>query len=257
MRKTKNRFRFFSSLQFREVGYTQCVYSVVGNNLRMSREEKEKQLDNEINNHSDTKHTLTFKIPNHLEKKNVAYYSIILDLETCKKALLRLKKRNREIVKTSLFTTVIILYGKCFTDSSSTKSPKLELDCFEDFDNFKKLHQNLMDMRHNFIAHRGETEHEYGKAYFQIFPRTMKWQVKVGLQRKFSFERKEVLNYINLVDFLLKITIDKYEKSGKKVLKHIITNYDNPNFEKKLELLNDVDSELSDFVMNLKPRGNE
>jgi len=223
----------------------------------MNTEEKEEQLDNDIKNHSDTKQTLTFKIPNHLERKNVAYYSIILDLETCKKALLRLKKRNREIVRTSLFTTVIILYGKCFTDSSSTKSPKLELDCFEDFDNLKKLHQILMNMRHNFVAHRGETEHEYGKAYFQIFPKTMKWGIKVGLQRRFSFERNEIPDYIKLVDFLLKITVEKYEKVGKKILEHIITNYDNPDSENKLELLNDVDSELSEYVMNLKPKVNK
>ena len=223
----------------------------------MNTEEKEKQLDNEIKNHSDTKQTLTFKIPNNLERKNVAYYSIILDLETCKKALLRLKKRNREIVRTSLFTTVIILYGKCFADSRTTKSPKLELDCFEGLDDFKKLHQNLMDMRHHFIAHRGETEHEYGKAYFQIFPRTMKWFVKVGLQRRFSFERKEISDYIKLVDFLLITTTEKYEKIGKKVLEHIITNYFNPDSEKKLELLNNIDSDLIEYIMNLKAKRNE
>ncbi|WP_419213489.1 hypothetical protein ACNR9Q_04865 [Maribacter sp. X9] len=223
----------------------------------MNKEEKEKQLDSDIKNHSDTKQTLTFKIPNHLERKNVAYYSIILDLETCKKALLRLKKRNREIVRTSLFTTVIILYGKCFTDSSSSKSPKLELDCFENSDNLKTIHQNLMSMRHNFIAHRGETEHEYGKAYFQIFPKTMKWGIKVGLQRRFSFERKEIPDYIELVDYLLKIAVEKYEKVGSKIMEHIITNYDNPNSENKLELLNNVDSELSDYVMNLKLNKND
>lgn len=106
----------------------------------MNAKEKETQLDNDIKNHSDTRETLTFKISNHLERKNIAYYSIILDLETCKKALLKLKKRNSEIVRTSLFTTIIILYGKCFTDSSSTKSPKLEPDCFENLENLKILH---------------------------------------------------------------------------------------------------------------------
>ncbi|CAL2074543.1 hypothetical protein [Tenacibaculum sp. 190524A02b] len=218
----------------------------------MSNKEKEKQLDDEIKNHSDTNKSLTFKVPEYLERKNVAYYSIITDLETCRNALLELQKENSEIVRTSLFTTVIILYGKCFTDSSSTNSPKLEPNCLESLEDLKILHQNLMSMRHNFVAHRGKTEHEFGKAYFQIFPKTMKWGIKVGLQRRFSFESEEISEYIKLIQYLTKISIEKYEKVGSKIMEHIITNFDNPNSENKMELINDVDAELKDYVMNLK-----
>lgn len=109
-------------------------------------------------------------------------------------------------------------------------------------------------MRHNFIAHRGETEHEFGKAYFQFFPKTMKWGIKVGLQRRFSFERKEIPEYVELIDYLTKFSIEKYEKVGKKILEHIVTNYDNPNSKTKIELINEVDSELANYVMNLKTK---
>ena len=216
------------------------------------RTEKEKELDDNIVNHPETSQSLTFKIPRNLERKNVAYYSILFDLETCKKSLLELIKENNETLKTSLFTSTIILYGKCFTDGSSTKSPKLELDCFKNFEKLKELHLKLMDMRHNFVAHRGKTEHEYGKAYFQFFPRTMKWGIKVGLRRRFNFEENEIPEYLELVNHLIEITLKKYKKTANKVMEHIVTNYSEPSPENEMELINDVDSELKDYVMSLK-----
>ena len=218
----------------------------------MNTKEKEEKHDNDIKNHSDTKKTFTFKVPEKFERKNIAYYSIILDLETCKEALLQLKEKNDEIIITSLFTTVIVLYGKCFTDSSKTKSPKLEPSCLENLEKIKILHINLMSMRHNFIAHRGKTEHELGKAYFQIFPETMEWGIKVGLQRRFSFEPEELSQYIELIEYLIKISTNKYEKAGKKIMQHIISNLSNQNSENKLELINDIESELKDFITKVK-----
>ncbi|NJB84198.1 hypothetical protein [Wenyingzhuangia aestuarii] len=220
--------------------------------IKMNKKEKEEELDNDIKTDSYINKAMTFKVPQHLEKKNVAYYSILLDLETCEKALSELQKENNEIIRTSLFTTIIILYGKCFTDSSSTNSPKLELSCFESLENLKKLHLNLMSMRHNFVAHRGKTEHELGKAYFQIFPKTMKWGIKVGLQRRFCFESEEIPEYIKLIEYLMKITMEKYRKVEKKIMEHIITNFDNLNSENEIELINDIDSELKEYVMKIK-----
>ncbi len=219
----------------------------------MNSTQKEEELINDLKNQKDTSDSFIFKVPENLERKNIAYYSIILDLETCKEALLQLKKRNKEIVQTSLFTTIIILYGKCFTDSSTTKSPKLEPDFFDSKnENLRKLHLNLMSMRHNFIAHRGQTEHEFGKAYFQIYPKTMIWGIKIGLQRKHSFELDEIPEYIKLIELSIKIAYEKYDKIGKKIMEHIMINFKHPDGGNKLELVNEIDPDLKKYVMNLK-----
>ena len=218
----------------------------------MNKKDIEEQVINDLRD-QNAGDTFDFKVPEHLEKKNIAYYSILLDLQTCRKALVKLLELNEEIVQTSLFTSVIILYGKCFTDSSSSKYPKLESTVFDSQETkFGILHSTIMNMRHNFVAHRGETDHEFGKAYFQINPKTMEWGIKVGLQRRHSFEIEDIPDYIELIDFLIDLTIKKYEKVGSKVLKHIFTNSgDKPV---NLERVSNSNSELEQYVkkVNLK-----
>jgi len=216
--------------------------------------EKEENIIRDLKKQKENNDSFIFKIPEHLERKNIAYYSIILDLKTCKEALLQLKEINNEIVQTSLFTTVIILYGKCFTDSSTSKLPKLESDLFSsENENLKKLHLNLMSMRHNFVAHRGQTEHEFGKAYFQVYPKTMTWGIKVALQRRHSFEIREISDYLGLINHLMIIAVEKYDKVGKKIISHIMANYNYSGSGKnELELVNEIDSELENYVMNIK-----
>ncbi|MFP2996813.1 hypothetical protein ABN763_12925 [Spongiivirga sp. MCCC 1A20706] len=216
--------------------------------------EKEEKIIRHLRSQKENNDSFIFKIPEHLERKNIAYHSIILDLKTCKEALLQLQEINSEIVQTSLFTTVIILYGKCFTDSSSTKSPKLQSDLFSsENENLKKLHLNLMNMRHNFVAHRGQTEHEFGKAYFQVYPKTNTWGIKVALQRRHSFEKIEIPNYLELINHLIRIAVDKYDKVGKKIISHIMTKYNYPGSGKnELELLNEIGAELENYVTNIK-----
>lgn len=220
----------------------------------MNNEEKEKSLIDDLKNQNDGD-TFDFKIPEHLEKKNIAYSSILLDLQTCEQALKQLKKKNKDIIQTSLFTTIIILYGKCFTDSSSSKFPKLELKMFEGQESrFKILHTELMNMRHNYVAHRGMSEHEFGKAYFQINPKTMKWGIKVGLQRRHSFELEEIPEYLKLIEFLLIKVQEKYDKVGQKVINHMFENILKNGKGDELEIIKNHNKDLEDFVMNYKIR---
>ena len=206
--------------------------------------------------YKDLGETFDLRVPEKLEKRNIAYYSILLDLENCKEALIRLKKSNDEIIKTSLFTTVISLYGKCFTDSSTKKYPKLEPSIFNDAkSDFGVWHTELMEMRHNFIAHRGETELEFAFAYLKINPKTWNWGISVGMKRKNDFEPKEIINYLSLVEYLIEKTIEKYEKIALKIFNHIFENLE--NYKDDLVLLNKVNPELADYVMKLKPNKNK
>lgn len=218
----------------------------------MKKKDIEGELVNDLKK-QNTGDTYDFKVPEHLEKKNVAYYSIILDLETCREALNKLLELNEDIIQTSLFTSVVILYGKCFTDSTKMKYPKLEPNILDSQEpELKIFHERIMSMRNNFIAHRSETEHEFGKAYFQINPKTMQWGIKVGLQRRHSFEAEEIPGYLKLVDYLIEATTQKYIKVGNKVLMHIF----DPSGENiyDLEMISHPNPELEKYIKNLNKK---
>lgn len=212
--------------------------------------EKEKSLLLDLKNQNDGE-TFDFEIPEQLGKKNVAYSSILLDLQTCKEALVQLKNRNNDIVMISLFTTVIILYGKCFTDSSSSKSTKIESTIFENEDKFQNLHLELMNLRHNFIAHRGFSEHEFGKAYFQINPKKMIWGIKVGIRKRHNFESNKILEYEYLIDFLLVKIEEKYNKVGQKIVKYMFENMFNDGKEQKLKMIKNDNIDYKKLIDNI------
>lgn len=218
----------------------------------MKHIEKEKSLLNDLKNQNDGS-TFDFKIPGYLEKKHIAYSSILLDLQICEEALKQLKKNNKYILKTSLFTTIIILYGKCFTDSSSSKFPKLEKSIFEqEEEKFKHLHGELMNMRHNYIAHRGSSQYEFGKAYFQINPKTWHYTIKVGLQRRHNFEPKEIPDYLNLIEFLLDKFQEKYDKVTQKIGNHIFVKMEeNGNI---IDMLKNHNKNLEEYVIDNKKK---
>lgn len=200
--------------------------------------EKKESLISDLKNQNDGE-TFDFEIPEELERKNVAYSRILLDLQICHEALLQLKNRNIDIINTSLFTTVIILYGKCFTDSSSSKSPKLEPVIFENEDeNLLNLHIKLMDLRHNFVAHRGYSDHEFGKAFFQINLKKMIWGIKVGIQRRHNFELEEIPQFVSLIEFLSVKVQEKYDKVGRKIVSYIFENMIKDGIGGDLKMLN-------------------
>jgi len=61
------------------------------------------------------------------------------------------------------------LYGKCFTDASENSFPKLEpSELFSEGGEKFETHKYLMDLRHQFIAHRGDTASEVGVAYLLV-----------------------------------------------------------------------------------------
>lgn len=182
--------------------------------------------------------TSYYHIPKQLASRNIAYQGMQQDLTFCKQALIKLKKTNDETVMTALFTSVIVLYGKCFTDSSSSKYPKLELNIFESQNpEFLLYHNEIMNMRHNFISHRGLSEQDYGKAFMQIKHKTMEWGVYVRQLKRYSFEVNDILNYLNLVDFVNNIVEEKYLKTSDKVLKNIFDNFSDDEI-KNLKILN-------------------
>jgi len=99
-----------------------------------------------------------YVIPEHLAKPLLNYQSIRHDLIFIKEAAKKLMSSNLDqTTMASLWHTIIALYGKCFV--SAEQSAKLETsNCFSgQYHSFMKTHDELMNLRHNFVAHRGQT----------------------------------------------------------------------------------------------------
>jgi len=163
--------------------------------------------------------TLDLKVPNRLQNKCLGYSGIFEDLKTCQEALKLLEKSVvTGIIEKSLFTTIIVLYGKCFTESIYVKLEK-SIFCNNLF--FLKLHDELMELRHKFIAHREITDHYFGQAFLQVNPVKMQGNIIVGHYNTTSFPSQRVQDYFMLIDFLILEVRKKFSANEKKVAHHI------------------------------------
>ncbi len=101
-----------------------------------------------------------------------AYHSIQSDLlET--QSMINYLKGNPVIpgvVKASMFKAFIIQYAKCFTKPWG-RVAKLEADSvFDSQQDLLEIHKEVMEMRHNYIAHAGTGKYDYGAMVLYLNP---------------------------------------------------------------------------------------
>ena len=113
-------------------------------------------------------------LPDKVARKFIGYCSMNHDLEMVENYIAEIEKGiESETIYSSLTYSSIILYSKCFTDSSKANFPKLEANnVYRDNDNLLEFHEYLMQLRHKFLAHRNITSAEVGVAFF-AFPKTL------------------------------------------------------------------------------------
>jgi hypothetical protein len=192
----------------------------------MTMEKKIDRLQKEIQKNNNGE-TIEFVIPGYAAKKIVAYQSMREDLLLCRESIKELLSgQYNETIMSSLFYTTIILYGKCFTDSTSSKSSKLELSDFGDGnEDLIQFHQEIMDMRHNFVAHRGSTDHDFGLPYMSLWLNDLSVEIKVRQLKRIKFADKKIFDYSRLIEYLIKVVEDKFSKAGEKVFSHLFESF--------------------------------
>ena len=169
---------------------------------------------------------LIFPIPHILSKKFVAYCAMKEDLELLLEYIALLRKEESHILKSSLTYSLISLYGKCFTDGSQHSNSKLEPSHLfkEDDTENQEVHTYLMNLRHQFIAHRGETDSEIGIA-FMIIPKEGSiddnqirfTQLK---QNSFSPERLDLIE--KTINHIIESLKESIEKNGQKLYENFL-----------------------------------
>ena len=105
----------------------------------------------------------------------------------------------------SIFVTIIMMYAKCFDESSNRRKVKLNESFLAGADvEIKQNHKNIMDIRNKFLAHAGDTEYENYEMLIGI-------NENVGIEIKHSPDNYKMLtgemveekNIIPLIDEIL------------------------------------------------------
>lgn len=162
---------------------------------------------------------LVLAMPGFLTKKFIAYCAMNEDMELILKYIILLKEKPDNVLESALTYSIISLYGKCFTDASKNKFPKLEANIFEGYMSLIQTHEYLMDLRHQFIAHRGETESEIGIAYM-IIPKEIgntDTQVRFSQVKQKSFSADDLNRFEIQANFIKELLLTKIQKAGQKL----------------------------------------
>lgn len=158
-------------------------------------------------------------IPGFMSKKFIAYCAMKEDLELILNYINLLRDKPSDVIQSSLSYSLISLYGKCFTDASKNSFPKLEANIFEGKDDLIETHNYLMDLRHQFIAHRGDTESEIGIAYMIIPKETngLETEIRFSQVKQKSFSKEDLDRFENQMNFILESLLEKIQKTGQKL----------------------------------------
>ena len=170
--------------------------------------------------------------PSYMSKKLSTYMLIREDLLFVKKnaellLFIKTEKKKNEHFEETLWYSLISLYGRCFTDSSHSKKPKLETnDLFSSSNGELITHQNLMDIRHTFIAHRGDNDNELPIVYLKIPKNESIKENNTPFQiisTRYTTESQDFLKeIISLAEFIILKVNEKIQKQSDKLLKGIL-----------------------------------
>lgn len=116
---------------------------------------------------------LLYVIPDQFTKKLKSFMLIREDLffiSQITEQLISLKEspNSNNITEFALWQSIIVTYGKCFTENKAGMS-KLEKSIFEKHDKkYQDIHDHLMEVRHSYIAHRGDTVNEQAMVFIKV-----------------------------------------------------------------------------------------
>jgi len=166
-------------------------------------------------------------IPGFLAHKIIAYQSMREDLLTVRKSTeLLLDTELDPIIKASLWYSIIALYGRCFTDAGESKYPKLEVSgVFSGTNELAETHNLLMDLRHKFVAHRGESTNEVSMSFMRVHFTLDGKEIVVRQLRQNRPDEGLLKNILTITEHLIPQIVKKYEKAAIKISRSMFKNF--------------------------------
>jgi hypothetical protein len=163
---------------------------------------------------------LVLAVPDFISKKFIAFCAMKEDLELILIYIDEIRSNPSWVIKSALSYSLIALYGKCFTDASKSGFPRLEpTDLFSADETHYETHNRLMELRHQFIAHRGDLENEIGISFMLVSKKDSldKSQVHFSQVKMVSFSNEDLDKFKSLLKFVIEKLLEKIQKSGQKV----------------------------------------
>jgi len=155
-------------------------------------------------------------VPGFITKKFRGYCAMREDLLLTLRYIDRILAEQDQITLSALNYAFIALYGKCFTDASQYKAPKLERENINDA-TMQETHDYLLELRHKFIAHRGDTANEVGIAVM-LFPKVgpEPSSMRYKQTKRMSLNGQRLQQTYALITFLIGYLEQKIQQTAQK-----------------------------------------
>ncbi len=186
--------------------------------------------------------TFNYLLPEFLSRQVATYMSMREDLifiqeetnlliELAEKQTDFIDKKRLKIIAPSLWYSIVATYGRCFTDASHSQKPKLEKrDCFDHSNSeLEQIHDYLMFLRHNFVAHRGNSESEEVLVYLKVQKKDSSLEkTTYGMKslKSISPSKDKLKQYLRLFAHIQTIVERKLEIQTQKVHKKFLSEFD-------------------------------
>ncbi|MGG7437384.1 hypothetical protein ACQ7CU_04815 [Chryseobacterium arthrosphaerae] len=120
-------------------------------------EELNKEIIRQYNQINKQQH---LRISDKYSKRATSLKLIIIDLHTILECLDRIRQTEKqdEIILNSLWNNLIVTYGKIFTKSKNGFTSLVKNQIIKS--EYEKIHDELIDLRNKFVAHREDNEIE-------------------------------------------------------------------------------------------------
>ncbi|TKC06672.1 hypothetical protein FA048_15825 [Pedobacter polaris] len=178
--------------------------------------------------------SILYVMPEQLTKKLKSFMLIREDLSFVTQVteqLISLKESHNpnDIIEFALWQSIIITYGKCFTDNKAGMS-KLEKSLFEKYDKkYQEVHDHLMHLRHSYIAHRDDTVNEQAMVFIKVSKTGHMLDgdtENIIIARKLASPRvRDLKSLIELLQLLIEEADVKIQKNGDKAHNAFLKNY--------------------------------
>nr|WP_121272491.1 hypothetical protein [Pedobacter schmidteae] len=197
--------------------------------------EKEKAIA-DIYNTARNKYpqSLLYVMPDELSKKLKSFMLIREDLTfilDVAEQLISLKESDdpSTTIEFALWQSILITYGKCFTENKAGFS-RLEKSLLEKYNvKYQLLHEHLMELRHSYIAHRDDTEHEQAMVFIKVSKTGYMLDADtedIIIARKLASPRVgDLKSLIELLDLLIKEVTIKIQNSGDRAHNAFLKKY--------------------------------
>lgn len=188
----------------------------------MKQDVHQKQIEKiilDLQKNNDGTH-LDLVIPSYATKRMQSYIAIRFDLNLMIEWIKKLRVERDEFIARSLFYSIVISYGRIFTKSKSGFS-SLDKRVFNANTTLEEIHDDLIDRRNHFVAHKELSSDEVSFTYLKLEIATLRISVQTVFGKRAVPTIEELNSYFRIVNFLLEHVEIKLQHLADGIWKHL------------------------------------